>query len=72
MSLVATTQHPDEVRKHFNDYADVLDIYASDQIAALRWQKTAKSKREVEIRSEVYADIARELRSIKFMEPSNA
>lgn len=63
MTLKATTTHPDEVRKHFHDYADVLDIYASDQIASLRW---SGGKREKELRAKVYAEIAAEIRAIAF------
>jgi hypothetical protein len=61
MSLRATTPYPDEVRKQFHEYADVLDIYASDQIAMMR-----RKLKGHQIRAEVYAEIAAEIRSIIF------
>lgn len=63
MTLKAATEHPHEVRKHFHDYADVLDIYSRGQVASLRW---SGSKREKEIRAKVYSEIAEEIRSIVF------
>jgi hypothetical protein len=65
MTLKATTPHPAEVKKHFDDYADILDIYASDQIASLRWKG---GRREKELRAKLYAEIAAEMRSIVFEE----
>jgi len=65
MTLKATTPHPDEVRKHFLDYADILDVYAEDQIASLRWPG---SKAHKHLSAQLYRDIAKEMRSIVFEE----
>lgn len=65
MPLKASTPNPAEVRKHFNDYADVLDVYASDQLASLRWPGDRRRK---ETRAKVYAEIAEEIRAIVFEE----
>lgn len=65
MTLKATTPHPVEVAKHFNDYADVLEIYASDQIASLRMKGGKQYK---QIAAKIYQQIADEVRSIKFEE----
>lgn len=45
------------------DIADAFDLYASDQLAARRWQSTAKGKRECEIRADVWKDAAEILRA---------
>ena len=68
MPLIATTPHPDEVRKQFHEYADVLDIYASDQMAMIRRTYTKAAMRQCEIRSKIYSEIAAEIRTIKFTE----
>jgi hypothetical protein len=45
------------------EIADHFDTLASDQTAAKRWQQTQKSKRECDIRAEVWRDAAEMLRS---------
>lgn len=65
MTLKATTPNPAEVAKHFRDYADILDIYASDQLAMLRRNL---NPRDAKTRATVYAEIAYELRTIQFEE----
>lgn len=51
------------VKQAYEDAANVFEIYADDQIAAKRWQSTAKSKRECEIRAEIWREAAKELRN---------
>lgn len=63
MSLKAYTPYPEEVAQQFAAYADVLDIYASDQIASLRW---TGGKQRKKIAAEIYKQIADEIREIKF------
>lgn len=63
MSLKAYTPYPEEVAQQFAAYADVLDIYASDQIASLRWPGGKQRKK---IAAEIYKQIADEIREIKF------
>lgn len=66
MTITATTAHPAEVSKHFRDYADILDIYASDQVASLRMHRTQTDKKAANLRASVYREIAEEMRAIKF------
>lgn len=63
MSLKSYTPYPEEVAQQFAAYADVLDIYASDQIASLRW---SGGKQRKKIAAEIYKQIADEIREIKF------
>lgn len=64
MTLTAYTTAPEECERVFREYADVLDIYANDQIAMLRRNLGSKKERETSIR--IYKEIAAEIRSIRF------
>jgi 1,2-phenylacetyl-CoA epoxidase catalytic subunit len=62
--MKATTDAPDEVKRLFTEYADVLEVYASDQraMAARGIRRT-----DANIRAAFYAEIANEMRSIEFV-----
>lgn len=64
MSIKATTTAPNEVRRLFNEYADILDMYASDQRAMMTRFKVGKKDRE--LRARLYTEIAAEIREIEF------
>lgn len=49
-------------RSAYEHAAKVFETYASDQIASKRFQRSAKAKRECDIRAEVWNDAAAELR----------
>jgi hypothetical protein len=66
MAIQATAQNPDEVRILFNKYADVLEMYASDQEACQRWQSTKREATACELKAATYREIAAEMREIEF------
>lgn len=37
-----------------NELAEIFKTYASDQIGSMRWQQSARAKRECEIRAEIW------------------
>lgn len=59
MSNVLTTEAPDAVRKALNEYAELIDIYAEDQLSMAARGLQPKTSR---IRAEVYNRLAIELR----------
>lgn len=63
MTISATTTAPDEVKRLFDEYADVLQMYANDQ-----WGMARRNigKRNAELRATLYEEIANEIRSIQF------
>ena len=63
MTLKATANDPADAKRLFDEYAAILDIYASDQLASLRWPGDKKGR---EIRAQLYKSIAEEIRSIVF------
>lgn len=65
--ITATTTAPDEVARLFEEYAGVLDMYASDQLAMVRRYTTKREKKDAELRAEIYSNIAAEMREIKFI-----
>ena len=64
--MKCTTPHPDEVRKHFLDYAGYLDVLASD--ALVYRHHTAKGRQLQATRSELFKELAHEIRTIEFIE----
>lgn len=64
MSIKATTTAPNEVRRLFNEYADILEMYADDQRAMMTRFKVGNSLRRVH--AELYEQIAKEMREIEF------
>ena len=51
------------------DIAETFELFASDQIAAKRWQHTVKGKTECDTKAAVWRDAANILRNTK-LEPS--
>ena len=69
MAHKATAKNPDECREMFEQFAILLDIYASDQGAMALRHRNAGSKKELNncnIRAEVYSGIAQEMREIEW------
>lgn len=63
-----TTPHAETVKEAFMMFANLMDVYASDQLASQRWQSKAKDKRDCCARSVVYSNLASDIRSIEFIE----
>jgi hypothetical protein len=72
MSHELTTKNPDEVKAAFALFANLLDTYANDQAASLRFQGTKREKQFNSIREKVYRDLANEVREIKFIQEPEA
>lgn len=62
--ITATTTAPAEVKRLFDEYAGILDMYASDQLAMAERFKVGKKDRL--LRSRLYTEIAAEMREIEF------
>lgn len=45
------------------EMADRFDLYASDQRASIRWQRSRRASADCITRSEIWADAAKELRA---------
>lgn len=43
--------------------AETFEVYASDQIASKRFQRTARDKRDCDTRAGIWTDAAKELRA---------
>lgn len=65
--ITATTTSPAEVKRLFDEYAGILEMYADDQLAMNKRFKTGKRGRET--RYALYMEIAREMREIEFTHP---
>lgn len=66
MAHKATTKNPDECRQKFEEFASLLDIYASDQEAMARRNLSGRHSKDCMIRAEVYRGIAQEMREIEW------
>jgi len=63
--LKTTAAAQNEVAKAFVQLAQLMRVYADDQHGSMRWQSTARARRECEVRAEVYNSIADEILAIE-------
>lgn len=50
-----------------DDLATTFETFASDQLASMRWQKSAKGKAECQTKATVWADAADIIRNTVFI-----
>lgn len=67
--ITATTTAPAEVKRLFDEYAGILEMYANDQRAMTKRFHTVTQKRMANLRAELYAEIAKEMQEIVFNLP---
>lgn len=65
MSHKIKTKNPDEVRQLFESFAEILDVYADDQIACKRYG-TKRDQQHCDVRAKVYRGIATEIREMEY------
>lgn len=66
MSISATARDPDDAKRLFGEYADILQMYSSDQFAMMQRLQGKRKREDASLRSTLYQEIADEIRAIEF------